>query len=939
MVISRRWVAKFMGTEINELYFNIIVGIAVYFALLLLVPASIIGNAPTDVETGANRVAEYGAYLYLTMLWSLGWGFLWLMLNGGDESAVANVPMVVGDGDLTWTSLQLMTRLPPGFAMWITLLSTAYEGYQYSGFSFFPALPWNSIEVPPNVPSPASIFLAGLLELPGDKSIHYATFLGACFSVLLSFILLSYFSYKGDTGKVMVLIEIAFSSLSFPIIKQLTDVFACTRGDLLTYKIDSRQVGRLCGPNVKASESCMDAMPDAVCWSEEHIAQVLVVMVVLTAYYMAALYLRTEAQAKSSAVILDGVYCVVIFQLKMILAVVATMFGDCHPLVIVVTVEVIVLSMLAMSTIPLINKNWFNRMFSNVVSLNVVRTTALSAAVCNGFFAAYITAKHKGGGVCWAAGAAELAAADAGTLVDPSGGVIPAGGPGGPDGTGPTRQVQHFGEFLALCAINGSVILIGIVYFLGWSRTLNKTQKSTLETITGAPKSGDDIGSKNAEQERAEGRVWSHQVELPAIQMRLYAEAQDDFVARDDESWPGAGAGVRDGAGAGAGAGGGFKIWASEEKQNEAERLGGPAEGQQIHEMTLKLLLFNHQKMASTFISFHDVDIRTEGGTKLRTLLASLIPPEDGSWKCTKVQKLERKVAIHFADKSGGVGQGDYKGCSLAKLKDFETGVKVHIPAAYKALASKGQKDYTLLQAGHESLVRTRSSTHLHTGASSAHLPVGTSAATGAQIPSTTPMPKLLEALITRIVDQDQRVSKSLVEEQARSFCSWEVNRQRLDVLYDLLRVPWVEHLDISGCGFQNVFWTDSAGDSDKSMCVENRGLLLEDLLRSAVAIYQTGDSDLPPAVSLSSLFLDEKETSTWVKDRDDETIVVNCGRCVCGGSGGGRTPSVRPPSECTTCGCCGVRQLTRGKLWKAVGDLKVAYTEAGGTWGNGDSA
>ena len=276
--------------------------------------------------------------------------------------------MVTGGGDLTWTSLHLMRRLPPGIAMWITLLSTAYEGFTYSGFSFFPALPWNSIEIPPNVPSPQSVFLAGLFELPGDKAIHYATFLGACLTVLGAFVMLSYFSYRGSTGKVMILIEVAFSSLSFPIIKQLTDVFACTRGNLLTYKMDTRQVGRLCGPSVRETESCMDTMPNTTCWSEEHIAHVLVVMVVLTSYYMAALYLRTEAQAKSSAVILDGVYCIVIFQLKFVLAIVATVFGDCHPLVIVVTVEVIVLSMLLMSTIPLINKRWFNRMFSNVVS-------------------------------------------------------------------------------------------------------------------------------------------------------------------------------------------------------------------------------------------------------------------------------------------------------------------------------------------------------------------------------------------------------------------------------------------------------------------------------------------------------------------------------------------------------------------------------------------
>ena len=170
-----------------------------------------------------------------------------------------------------------------------------------------------------------------------------------------------------------------------------------------------------------------------------------------------------------------------------------------------------------------------------------------------------------------------------------------------------------------------------------------------------------------------------------------------------------------------------------------------------------------------------------------------------------------------------------------------------------------------------------------------------------------------------------------------------------------------MEHLDISGAGFQNVFYRSRSTplrlesepepepEPMRDMCVENRGLLLEDLLRSAAAVYRMGDQgdpDAPPAVSLSSLFADKKGTRQDTVDRDNETLVVNCGRCMCtpaGGSdgGGGGTPSgssrklVAPEkSDCETCGCCGVRQLKRGELRKAVEDLKEAYKK----WGqNGD--
>ena len=254
--------------------------------------------------------------------------------------------------------------------------------------------------------------------------------------------------------------------------------------------------------------------------------------------------------------------------------------------------------------------------------------------------------------------------------------------------------------------------------------------------------------------------------------MRLYAEeqrAREGFKPQDDEQWPK----------------GGFTLYASEEKQNEAERLGGPAEGQQTHEMTLKLVLFNQKKMLSEHISIHDVDIRTEGGTKLRKMLVGLIPPEGCSFGCTKVKKLARKVAIHFADKSGGGSRGDYKGCSLAKLKDFETGVTISIPNAYKSLARNGQKKEYELIASHNSdpLARTQSSNR--------EVVEPIPEAIGSQIPKASTLPTQLGILIERIVEQDRRHG-SFVQEQTRSLCSREVNRQRLDVLYDLLRVPLV---------------------------------------------------------------------------------------------------------------------------------------------------
>jgi hypothetical protein len=136
------------------------------------------------------------------------------------------------------------------------------KGCQFSGFSFFPALPWKNVEVPPYMPSVTKLFMAGIFEFPGSEHMHFVTFFGAVGMVLLSFLLLSVLSKYGSTGGIILLIEVAFSSLSFPIIKQLTDVFSCTRGNLETFKYEEGTEGRLCGDSILPTESCMDVAPD-----------------------------------------------------------------------------------------------------------------------------------------------------------------------------------------------------------------------------------------------------------------------------------------------------------------------------------------------------------------------------------------------------------------------------------------------------------------------------------------------------------------------------------------------------------------------------------------------------------------------------------------------------------------------------------------------------
>jgi hypothetical protein len=89
----------------------------------------------------------------------------------------------------------------------------------------------------------------------------------------------------------------------------------------------------------------------------------------------------------------DGVFdvrldAIVAFQLKVVLAVLASGWGDCHPVVLIAGVETVVIIMASMSGEPV----FFRRRYSNVLELNAVRATGLIAAALNGFYAVRVSA-------------------------------------------------------------------------------------------------------------------------------------------------------------------------------------------------------------------------------------------------------------------------------------------------------------------------------------------------------------------------------------------------------------------------------------------------------------------------------------------------------------------------------------------------------------------
>ena len=117
-------------------------------SLLTVIPAALFASADEDAADGGASLGAAGVTCFVLVLWFLGWGFLWYRAD--------RIRPIQPE--------QHLRDMPPSFMLRLKLVSVVYEGYNYSGFSFFPALPWKAMVVPPYVPHPQMLMLAGFFE-------------------------------------------------------------------------------------------------------------------------------------------------------------------------------------------------------------------------------------------------------------------------------------------------------------------------------------------------------------------------------------------------------------------------------------------------------------------------------------------------------------------------------------------------------------------------------------------------------------------------------------------------------------------------------------------------------------------------------------------------------------------------------------------------------
>ena len=180
----------------------------------------------------------------------------------------------------------------------VKLLSVAGECYNYCGFSFFPALPWKAMEVPPSMPHPQALMLAGFFQFGRDLEVHFWVFCGATVSVVLGFILLVW--KRSDPSAKFAIVQVFFELMSFPLIKKLTGVFSCTSAQVWS-EGDDQTFSRFCDVEaVPDHAQCMDTEPSTVCWtSSRHQGYLAIVIVLLVPYYLACLHLQVPLSRSS----------------------------------------------------------------------------------------------------------------------------------------------------------------------------------------------------------------------------------------------------------------------------------------------------------------------------------------------------------------------------------------------------------------------------------------------------------------------------------------------------------------------------------------------------------------------------------------------------------------------------------------------------------------
>jgi hypothetical protein len=116
-------------------------------AFLTVVPAALVSTSEvlSSEPSTVAALGSLGVFIFAAVMWALGWAFLW---HRGDKLNPVE------------TNQHLQT-MPSKLALKLKHVTVVLECYNYCGFSFFPALPWKAMQVPPSVPHPQAVMLAG----------------------------------------------------------------------------------------------------------------------------------------------------------------------------------------------------------------------------------------------------------------------------------------------------------------------------------------------------------------------------------------------------------------------------------------------------------------------------------------------------------------------------------------------------------------------------------------------------------------------------------------------------------------------------------------------------------------------------------------------------------------------------------------------------------
>eukprot|EP01047_Picozoa_sp_COSAG01_P022450 COSAG01_NODE_1332_length_10695_cov_19.161854_5_plen_154_part_00 len=149
--------------------------------------------------------------------------------------------------------------------------------------------PWPRLEI---------VMRAGLLEFSGPSMRHGIFFVSATL-VAIGFALLQYTRhYQRETRDVLLVVQVFFDLLTFPLFTQLSSVFSCVPASASSGEDGDGELSILfCDESsVPVDGACMRMRPDVACWGTGHHVYAAAALALLSSYYLAALYLQAWAQ-------------------------------------------------------------------------------------------------------------------------------------------------------------------------------------------------------------------------------------------------------------------------------------------------------------------------------------------------------------------------------------------------------------------------------------------------------------------------------------------------------------------------------------------------------------------------------------------------------------------------------------------------------------------